>query len=88
MDVVQIIDSVSTWPVSVTNTASARFAAWDGVCIHMTTLFYSYLSPYDRIVEAFEVIVASTVRNQNFTEVLVEENDVALLAERVRLMQL
>ena len=54
----------------------------------MTTLFYSYLSPYDRIVEAFEVIVASTVRNENFTEILVEENDVALLAERVRLMQL
>ena len=40
---------------------------------------------YDRIVEAFEIIVASTVQNENFTEVLIEENDVALLAERVKL---
>ena len=41
--------------------------------------------PYDRIIEAFEVIVVSTVQNENFTEILIEENDVALLAERVRL---
>ena len=43
------------------------------------------LFPYDRIIEAFEVIVVSTVQNENFTEILIEENDVALLAERVRL---
>ena len=36
-------------------------------------------------MEAFEVIVASTVQNENFTEVLTEENNVALLAERVKL---
>ena len=43
------------------------------------------LFPYDRIIEAFEVIVVSTVQNENFTGILIEENDVALLAERVRL---
>ena len=47
--------------------------------------YSAYLSSCDRIVEAFEVIVASTVQNENFTEVLIEENDVALLAERVKL---
>ena len=38
MDVVQIIDSVSTWPVSVTNTTSSRSVSMHaklGVCIHM-----------------------------------------------------
>ena len=29
--------------------------------------------------------MASTVQDENFTEILVEGNDVALLAERVRL---
>ena len=43
------------------------------------------LFPYDRIIEALEVIVVSTVQNENFTVILIEENDVALLAERVRL---
>ena len=47
--------------------------------------YSAYLSSCDRIVEAFEVIVASTVQNENFIEVLIEENDVALLAERVKL---
>ena len=46
------------------------------------------LFPYDRIIEAFEVIVVSTVQNENFTGILIEENDVALLAERVRLSSL
>ena len=38
MDVVQIIDSVSMWPVSVTNTTSSRSGSMHaelGVCIHM-----------------------------------------------------
>ena len=38
MDVVQIIDSVSMWPVSVTNTTSSRSVSMHaklGVCIHM-----------------------------------------------------
>ena len=55
---------------------------------HDYSVLQLFVFLYDRIVEAFEVIVASTVRNENFTEILVEENDVALLAERVRLMQL
>ena len=41
------------------------------------------LFPYDRIIEAFEVIVVSTVQNENFTGILIEKNDVAVLAERV-----
>ena len=49
-------------------------------CIHMDDN-----TQFDRIIEAFEVIVVSTVQNENFTEILIEENDVALLAERVRL---
>ena len=51
----------------------------------ITTLLICLPMTYDRIVEAFEIIVASTVQNENFTEVLIEENDVALLAERVKL---
>ena len=51
----------------------------------VTTLLICLPMTYDRIVEAFEIIVASTVQNENFTEVLIEENDVALLAERVKL---
>ena len=36
-----------------------------------------------RIVQAFEVIVASIIQDENFDELLIEGNDVALLAERV-----
>ena len=36
-----------------------------------------------RIVQAFEVIVASITQNENFDNLLIEGNDVALLAERV-----
>ena len=41
-------------------------------------LFFSY-----RIVQAFEVIVAFIIQDENFNNSLTEENDVALLAERV-----
>ena len=42
------------------------------------------MSSSGRIIEAFEVIVASVIQDENFDELLTEGNDVALLAERVR----
>ena len=37
------------------------------------------------MIEAFETIVNATLLNEDFDDLLVEENNVALLAERVSL---
>ena len=42
--------------------------------------FFSYTN---RIVQSFEIIVEVLISQENFTEVLVIEDDVALIAEEV-----
>lgn len=44
-----------------------------------------YLSPILRMIEAFETIVDTTLQDEDFNSLLVEESDMALLAERVSL---
>ena len=48
--------------------------------IYKDTLFSTY-----RIIEAFEDILAAILLNENFVQLLFVRNDVAVLAERVRL---
>ena len=89
IDVVQIIDNVTRWPDDVTNANASRFAfvlvkwAWlhcISIHIQVLTLFSTY-----RIIEAFEDILAAILLNENFVRLLFVRNDVAILAERVRL---
>ena len=48
--------------------------------LQVHTLFSTY-----RIIEAFEEILAAILLNENFVQLLFVRNDVAILAERVRL---
>ena len=48
--------------------------------MYKDTLFSTY-----RIIEAFEDILAAILQNENFVQLLFVRNDVAVLAERVRL---
>lgn len=55
------------------------------VSTHMTWGVLIYLSPILRMIEAFETIVDTTLQDEDFNSLLVEESDMALLAERVSL---
>ena len=82
VDVVQIIDNVTRWPVDVTNAAASMYV----FTLHGCTVWLEgILSPFCRIIDAFEDTVNVILLDMNFDEpLLVAEDDVALRAERVK----
>lgn len=68
-----------------------QYAFQYGVNVHLCCSQYTYdmgsiyLSPILRMIEAFETIVDTTFQDEDFNSLLVEESDMALLAERVSL---
>jgi len=81
MDVVQIIDNVTRWPVSVTNATASMYV----FMLDCTIWLEDTLSPSCRIIDAFEDTVNVILLDVNFDEpLLFAEEDVALRAERVK----
>ena len=82
----------STWS-QCTNSHNrhSQYALNYGVNTHLCCSQYTYdmrvfclLFSY-RMIEAFETIVDATLQDEDFDNLLLEEKDVALLAERVTL---
>ena len=84
MDVVQIIDNVTRWPVGVTNATASMYVF---TLEHMAALYdlKAHCLSFCRIIDAFEDTVNVILLDVNFDEpLLVAEEDVALRAERVK----
>ena len=87
MNVLQIIDSISMWPDSVTNAASSRSELTSYICISVPKIAQDvtvriWLSLSYRIIRAFEVMVALIIQ-ENIDDFMIEGDNVALMVERV-----
>ena len=85
VDVVQIIDNVTRWPVDVTNATASTYVFTLEYMVALYDLKTHCMSPFCRIIDAFEDTVNVILLDMNFDEpLLVAEDDVALRAERVK----
>lgn len=92
VSVTNATSSRSGWsPCTNSQNCHCQYAFQYGVNVHLCCSQYTYdmgsiyLSPILRMIEAFETIVDTTSQDEDFNSLLVEESNMALLAERVSL---